>query len=424
MTGSILEIDNIGVAREETPESPRELARIMRELHDAGTPMAAVGGGTKLHIGNLLRSACVAVRTGRLSGIVEYEPDNLTVSVLAGTPLLELQETLRAHNQFLPLDPPLAERATLGGIVACNSSGPLRFRYGTVRDMLIGIGIVHADGTPTKAGGKLVKNVSGYDMCKLYTGSLGTLGIFSDLTFRVQPRSDAVATVMLGYVSLREALEATQAILRADLAPDALEALSGSAFAQLTGDAPVAPWVLLVRFGEADGAVRWQVDRLREIASAGGGKIANALGTQESEEFWGRAASARENGNGAEPLLVKCSVMYKSAPDTGQFMADLGDRLQARTLLYCHCGSCILYGRYEWPHGACTEDVLLREIAALRRHCAAAGGHAVVEKIRSDVKRSLDVWGYQGPAIELMRRIKHEFDPDGLLNPGRFVGGI
>ena len=424
MTGSILEIDGVGVPREETPESPQELARIMSEVHDAGTPMAAVGGGTKLHIGNLLTSACVAVRTGRLSGIVEYEPDNLTVSALAGTPLRELQETLRANNQFLPLDPPFSERVTLGGTVACNSSGPLRFRYGTVRDMLIGIGIVHADGTTTKAGGKLVKNVSGYDMCKLYAGSLGTLGIFTTLTFKVQPISDAAATVMLGYASLREALEATQALLRADLAPDAMEALSGAAFAQLTGDAPVAPWVLLVRFGDADAAVRWQVDRLREIASAGGGKIANALGTQESEAFWGRAASARENCNGGEVLLMKCSVMYKSASLTGQFLADLGSRLQARTMIYCHCGSCILYGRYEWPEGGCSGEVLLREIAALRRHCAAGGGHAVVEKIRPDVKRALDVWGFQGPAVELMHRIKNEFDPNGLLNPGRFVGGI
>jgi len=424
VAATILEIDGVDVSGEETPESPQELARIMKEVHDAGKPMAAVGSGTKLHLGNPLRAACVAMRTRRLSGIVEYEPDNLTVSVLAGTPLRELQETLRAHNQFLPLDPPLAERATLGGIVACNSSGPLRFRYGTVRDMLIGIGIVHADGTATKAGGKLVKNVSGYDMCKLYAGSLGTLGIFSDLTFKVQPRSDAVATVMLGYASLRQAFEATQALLRADLAPDTLEALSGAAFAQLTGDAPVAPWILLVRFGESDCAVRWQVDSLRGIASASGGTIANALGTKESEEFWQRAASARESCDSDEPLLVKCSVMYKSAPDTGQFMADLGDRLQARTLLYCHCGSYILYGRYEWPQGACSAEALLREIAALRRYCAAAGGHAVVEKIRSDVKRSLDVWGYEGQAIDLMRRIKNEFDPNGLLNPGRFVGGI
>ena len=419
-----MHIDGIPIEREATPESVEELAHVVREACDDGLSMVAVGGGTRLHLGNPPHSARLALHTGRLRGVVEYEPDNMTVSVRAGTPLQELQDSLSSRKQFLPLDPPHSERATLGGLVATNASGPIRFRYGTVRDMLIGIRVVHADGTQTRAGGKLVKNVTGYDMCKLYTGSLGTLGIISELTFKVQPKSEAVATAVLAYPSLHAALEATQSFLRADLMPDAIEALNCPAFEALTGDRDVAPWILLLRFGDADAAVRWQLDCLRAIAPAGGGEVLNALGTQESEELWRRAASARERqGNGKE-LLLKCSVLYQSTVAAGRRMVEIGLRLQARTLLFCHAGTSIIYGLYEWPDEGCDAGDLVREIADLRRQCTAAGGHLVVEKAQPEVKQRLDVWGYEAPALDVMRRIKLQFDPKGLLNPGRFVGGI
>src|SRR6058998_870669 len=238
----------------------------MRDASDSGTTMIPVGGGTKLLLGNSPRSAQLAIRTGNLKGIVEYEPDNMTVSALAGTTLHQLQDILKNSNQFLPLDPPHASRATLGGIVACNSSGPIRFRYGTVRDMLIGVKIVHADGTPTKAGGKLVKNVTGYDMCKLYTGSLGTLGILSELTFKVQPRPDSMATVFLAYPSITLALEATQLFIKSDLLPDAMETWNREALLPLSdfSSSTQSPWVLMIRFGEVEPAVRWQLERLKE----------------------------------------------------------------------------------------------------------------------------------------------------------------
>jgi glycolate oxidase FAD binding subunit len=422
--GPAMEIDGIPVERAEAPESAEKLAQVMKAASDAGMSMIAVGGGTKLHLGNPPRSAQLAVHTSRLQGIVEYEPDNLTISVRAGTTLENLQRELSTENQFLPLDPPQRSGATIGGVVACNASGPIRFRYGTVRDMLIGIRIVHVDGTQTKAGGKLVKNVTGYDMCKLYAGSLGTLGIFSELTFKVQPKPEAVATVFLAYPSLRGAQEAAQAMLHADLTPDAMEALDGQAFEALTGEAHVSPWILLLRFGETDASVRWQVDRVREIAATRGGTVFNVLDTPESERCWQRVASVRESPGSGEELLLKCSVLYHSAVETERRMRAVGERLQARFLCACHAGTNILYGRYEWLNGSSEAGDVRREITELRRYCVSVGGHMVVEKARPDVKRDLDVWGYQAPALDLMRRIKTQFDPAGLLNPGRFAGGI
>lgn len=424
MARTLLAIDQVPVEREQSPASPEELSEILRSAQETGATVVPVGGGTKLPLGNPPRSASLAVLTSRLSGIVEYEPDNMTVSVLAGTPLLKLQEVLKKNSQFLPLDPPHPAKATIGGLVACNTSGPIRFRYGTIRDLLLGVKIVHAGGTRTKAGGKLVKNVTGYDMCKLYTGSLGTLGILTELTFKVQPRSEALATVLLSYSSPQAALEATQVFLRSDLLPDAMEVWNAPAIESLMRESGSPPWTLAVRFGEVAPAVEWQVNRLKEVLGQTDGELMRVLDSSESESWWDQAASAREVSGGGEEATVKCSVLYHSTAETALRMEEMGKRLGARTALYCHAGTYVIYGHYEWvPEGPPTEK-LREEFTALRLHCAAQGGHTVVERVRPEVKRGFDVWGYGAPALEIMRRIKHEFDPRGILNPGRFVGGI
>jgi len=422
-----IELDGFTLLEAETPGSPEELSDTVKRAAQAGKVMIPVGGGTKLHLGNRPRSAHLAVQSSRLRGVVEYEPDNMTVSVLAGTSLKELQDVLKQGNQFLPLDPPHPDRATVGGIVACNSSGPLRFRYGTVRDLLIGVKLVHADGTQTKAGGKLVKNVTGYDMCKLYTGSLGTLGILSELIFKLQPRSESVATQLVAYPSLKTALEATQLFLRSDLLPDAMEAWNQEAMETLSlaWNPGGKPWVLMLRFGEVEAAVQWQVERLKDVVSKTQGEIVGTLALQESLEFWERAGSAREAPSAGDEVLAKCSVLYQSTADIAQRIEEAGKELHARTALFCHAGTYIVYGRFRWgPNEVRDPEILRQVLSRLRTHCVSAGGHMVVEKVRPEVKNGFDVWGYEAPALEIMRRIKQEFDPRGLLNPGRFVGGI
>jgi len=386
--------------------------------------MSARGGGTKMHLGNTLRSAPVVIHTGGLSAVVEYEPDNLTVSALAGTRLDELQHVLRGRRQFLPLDPPAAAVATLGGIVACNTSGPLRFRYGTIKDMLLGVKILHADGTRTKAGGKLVKNVTGYDMCRLYAGSLGTLGILTELTFKVHPLPESSATLLAAYRSLDAVLEAKQGCLSAGLLPDAIEGWNSSAFASLGPAATSMPWILIVRFGEVRPAVSWQVARLREIVARGGGEVLQLLEDESSERLWQIAASLRETAEGMETALIKCCVLHKSIHEAAHRMESLAERLGAQLSVYCHAGACILYGRYVWQDTRPEPPELRGELEELRKYCVSAGGHAVIERASPAVKDGIDVWGYDAPALEIMRRIKREFDPKGLLNPGRFVGGI
>ena len=424
---STMEVDGVAVGRVESPGSPQELSEAMKLAFEREATMLAVGGASRLHLGNTPRSADVAVRTSGLQGVVEYEPDNMTVSVLAGTPLRQLQDTLRQGGQFLPLDPPLPDRSTVGGIVACNMSGPIRFRYGTVRDMLIGVKIVHADGTMTKAGGKLVKNVTGYDMCKLYTGSLGTLGILSELTLKVQPLPKTVETAFLRYPTFEKAMESTQHFLRSELLPDAIEAWNPEGARSIPG-APVGgndSWILSLRFGDVEAAVRWQMDRLKQAVPETGGEILGILSREESLRFWEGAASAREDPSKSAEVLVKCSVLYQTAPETARLLEEIGGPLGARTSIFCHAGTYVLFGRLAWDEGTgIPSETLRKSILALRARCVASGGHAVIEKSPREVKNGLDVWGYDAPALEIMRKIKNEFDPKGLLNPGRFVGGI
>ena len=392
----------------------------------AGTGMCVipVGGGTKLHLGNRPAAPAIAIRTSRLRGIVEYEPDNMSVSVLAGTPLAEVQALLATHRQFIPIDPPNPERATIGGLISCNASGPLRCRYGTIRDILLGVKLVHADGICTKAGGKLVKNVTGYDMCKLYTGALGTLGILTEATFKLMPLPDAVATIVLGFDSIHDAMEMAHALLREDLLPEALEVWNAAALAR-TGAGPVrTPWVLMLRIGDVPPALEWQAGRAVDIAAAKSAPVLMRLETADSGEFWRRAAQAREQEIPEPDALVKCPVLHRSMAETAHHMQDMARSLKAEIEIYTHAATFVLYGRLIWHEGIPGADLLRARLTELRSYCAALGGHMVAEKIQPEVKSGFDVWGYDAPALEIMRRVKRQFDPKGILNSGRFVGGI
>src|SRR5438270_5712299 len=169
------------------PASAEQLQRVLTEAHEASITVVPFGGGTHMALGNLAESYDAALSIRRLDRVVEYEPADLTVTVEAGVRLVDLQAKLAEHGQFLPLDPPGGDAASVGGVLAANAWGPLRHAVGTARDWLLGISIVHADGTLTKGGGRVVKNVAGYDMPKLYIGSLGTLGVIAGATFKVAP---------------------------------------------------------------------------------------------------------------------------------------------------------------------------------------------------------------------------------------------
>ncbi|MDE3078068.1 MAG: FAD-binding oxidoreductase, partial [Chloroflexota bacterium] len=307
-------VDGIAPRVAAYPKTAEQVAAIVQVAAGQKWAVAPRGGGTLMELGGIPRAVDVVVCTTDMNQIVEYEPADLTCTVQAGMRLSDLQARLSEHCQFLALDPPLPERATIGGIVAANGSGPLRLRYGTCRDLLIGIRVVNPDGNITKGGGKVVKNVSGYDMCKLYTNSLGTIGIIVEATFKLWPLPALESTVVASYPTLEKAYATARQVHRSALPVRACELLTPAA-----SDGRgylVAVWV-----GGERAALERQNEELASLCSAGyAPKTKRSIELMDGERmqaFWRRVESFGRDG---AATIAKISVLPSR---TGELLAQL-----------------------------------------------------------------------------------------------------
>ena len=232
---AIFLVDGVRPSHVCSPSSVDELSAAVRAASQVGAAVIPWGGGTRMTLGFPPRAADLVVQTATLSEIVEYEPADLTVTVQAGMRLANLQARLRAEGQMLALDPAAPDRATIGGLIAANASGPLRLLYGTARDLVIGTRVVNADGVISKAGGRVVKNVAGYDLNKLYVGSLGTVGVIVELSFKLHPLPQAQGMLLATFASAADAAEPIGKLMRSPLGPAAIELLDAGAASGLEG---------------------------------------------------------------------------------------------------------------------------------------------------------------------------------------------
>ena len=370
------------------PESTEAAAQALRLAAAHDLAVVVRGGGTKQDWAAPPRRLDLIVDTSRLGGIVEHVAGDLVVVVRAGTPVAGLQAALAETGQQLALDTPLPG-ATVGGTVAVNTSGPRRLAYGTVRDLLIGVTVVRPDGVVARAGGKVVKNVAGYDLGKLFTGSYGTLGLITECVFRLHPRPVA-STVLRRQVEPGGAGPLIAAMLAGQLAPTAIEV-------DLTPDrrAEVA-----VRLDGVPDGLRLRVASARAVL---GGQCT------EGEPAWWGAYPWPPGGIG-----IKLTAALSKVPDLITAAAD------ARIALRGAAGTGVLYAGLP---GGVDPAIAAELVERMRRAAAAAGGHAVVLTAPAPVRDRLDLWG-PVPGLDLMRRVKQRFDPDGRFAPGRFVGGI
>jgi glycolate oxidase FAD binding subunit len=266
------------------PDTVEEAAEAMKACARDRLRVAIVGGGTDLGVGAPPTGVEVVLRTGRLARVVEHSPSDQIVVAEAGLPLAVLQRTLAAHGQRLALDPPFAERATVGGVVAANAFGPRRTRYGTARDLIIGLSMVRADGAVAKGGGKVVKNVAGFDLPRLFVGSLGTLGLITTVTFRLHPLPEASATVTVDQPTGAQVRAVVVAVREAQLDPTSVTLLAGPEGLSLG-----------VRFEGFGPGVRQQAERLTGLGSALGLRF-DLLEPAGAEAFWARHEAARTSG--------------------------------------------------------------------------------------------------------------------------------
>jgi len=397
------------------PSTLEEASEVLREAVAQGRRVVCRGGGSKLGWGSPPRGAEVLVSTTRLDRVVEHAEGDLIVRTEAGVRLDALQELLGKAGQVLALDPP-EEGATVGGIVAAGASGPRRLRYGTARDLLIGITVVLAGGTVARAGGKVVKNVAGYDLGKLFTGSLGTLGLIAEVTFRLHPRGTSRSGAVLEVDRPGRAGEAVQALVHAQLAPTALE---------LFWPDPSGPGRLVLVVEGPSGAVEQAKAAVRLLEPHGEPDLVVDPGSAESAmDGFGRRPWQAGRGDGPSgdgPLVgVKAACVPVELPGVTE---DLWAAAAAHGLavsLQAHAGVGVTYAALRGGDAVALAAAVEEARGRLQRR----GGTLAVLEAPLEVKRRVDVWGPVGDALGLMRRVKERFDPGGTMSPGRFVGGI
>jgi len=383
------------------PGTSAEIGHVLEIADGAGIGVIPRGGGTKLGWGNPPRCADLILSTARLNRVLEHAWADMTVTVEAGCTVAVLQRTLAQHGQRLAIDPLWPERATIGGILAANDSGSLRLRFGSLRDLVIGITLALADGTLARSGGKVVKNVAGYDLPKLATGSLGTLGVITEAVFRLHPLPRQSRVVSFEFSDSAALGTLLLKVLDSQLVCSGLQyrASSGENAHLDVGFEGTAEGIA----AQVEKLVR--MTRLEPAADAG----PQVWHIREALAFWLGGDSA---------LVAKFSAL---PGDLGKVLERLVSLEQTHDLKWQMIAEGVGIGLLRLE---ATSEKLADIVLSLRTHLAGLGGSLAVLGCPAEKKSAINVWGSPADSIELMRRIKRQLDPHGILNPGRFVGGI
>jgi glycolate oxidase FAD binding subunit len=404
------------------PGSVEELAEILRRAHEAGWIVVPAGNGTGLSLGNPLERMDLVISTLRLHQVLDYEPADLTASVQAGCTLEKFNQGVGEHNQWLPLDPPEPHWATLGAVVAVGDVGPMRVGFGLARDYVIGLQVVQADGTQIKTGGRVVKNVAGYDLNKLFVGSLGTLGIITQLNFKLRPRPETEATCAVLSNDDATLSDFVRLVTASELSPAAMLYLSFRTALRLSLPCSDMRPALLVRFMDSEPAVRYQVDRLKEMVRMCDLNVdVEQLPEQVAEPF--RRSIRDFVADPQSNLVIRINALPSEVNGALTSLAWVQDLPGERYLLADQRSGVARMQTWVEPTGAACEKVAER-LRGLRREFQRMNGSLVIERAPVELKRRMDVWGEVGPTARIMRALKQQFDPRRILNPGRFVAGI
>jgi glycolate dehydrogenase FAD-binding subunit len=402
------ESDAILGLRPETVYEPRtvaEASEVVGRTAREGKSLSFVGGGTELGLGSRPEKLDAVLRTGGLDRIVEHAPSDQIVIVEAGLTLDSLQKALSAHGQRLALDPPQPDRATLGGLVAANAFGPRRARYGSMRDLIIGVSIIRADGTAARGGGKVVKNVAGFDMPKLMVGSLGTLGLIATATFRVHPLPEEIVTLLVPGRGARDIRSLVARLRGAQLEPAAVVALwrAGGTFD------------FAVCFEGFARGVAEQRERFAALVS-GEGAACDVLDGAAATALWARHDALRAAPAFRAKLAALPTSIEQLASET---LPPLLDALEnPGWAWYATLGVGFVTGE---PRSV---EAVASAVASARAHLARSGATLVLQAAPPALRERAPVWGAPPPALDLMRSVKERLDPERRLSPGRFVGGI
>jgi glycolate oxidase FAD binding subunit len=380
------------------PLNVEELSDFVCQVAAQKQSILPMGSGSKLGWGNLVNPVNYVISTQELNRLVDHAIADLTITAEAGMKLADLQALLKPHRQFLPIDPAYSEQATLGGIMATGDTGSWRQRYGGIRDLVLGFSFVRWDGKIAKAGSRVVKNVAGYDLMKLFTGSYGTLGIISQITFRLYPLPETSQTLWLSGQAASVATLAQQ-FLKSGLAPTAADILSSDLAQSLHLGSEIG---LLVRFQNIPESVQEQVKQLQAMAAA----IAlnqRSFIEEEERQLWQNLSSTMTVPKSEAGIICKIGVMPEQAVNFLQPYSGLGQIHLATGL------GRLSLSELDWL-----------QLSPQRLFCEKYRGFLTVLASSASLKETFEPWGYSGNSLKIMRQLKHKFDPHHCFSPGRF----
>jgi len=415
-----------------TPATIDEVSRVVAYASQEHRAIVPRGNGSKMKMGGIPKKMDIVLSTRRLNRITDRDCENLTLSAESGLTLGEVQQGLAkvGKGYFLPLDPPFTDQATLGGIVATNSSGPKRLLYGSARDMMIGAKAVFPNGDVVVSGGKTVKNVSGYDMCKLLIGSYGTLGILCEMTFKLLPLPEKEATLGLSFAVLEGADGFVRELRASQLIPSSIEILNGLAVQKMRYPISMPPngnYLVAVGLEGVAESIERQVSEMSEMGKKHGTLEAVTLDAEKHQAFWValRDFSSRLTDEDSNVISMKSNFLISKCGDVLGSYEKIARGLGIHCAFISHAGNGILYS-HALPGKSFRSkaDSFVELIEKLTAEAVKYGGGLVVESSPPSIKKKVDVWGQSRSDYLVVRRLKEQIDPAGILNIGRFVGGI
>ena len=401
------------------PKDYESIANILQVADSNKVGVCFQGSGTKISMGNVLAKMDAVILTKHFSKTLEYVPEDLTVSVQAGMKLKELRKILANKGQLIPLDP-LFHEATVGGVISTNSAGPLREGFGSVKNFLLGVKVAHADGRISKAGGKVVKNVAGYDLTKLYIGAMGTLGCIVEANLKVHPLPESESTLLVFVNEIDGIAQYTRKLLTIGISPVAFEFLNGEIFTSLSKYVPREvveySYCIALRFFGSHPSV---TNQAREAEKLAFGQKTEVLLRDESSGFW---------ESFIEKTSEKRTVSFKVGVPRNAILEAIGKVEEAMPFyvpkIHAELSIGLLHFSLQRELQDSDYQLLAKKLLDLRKHCEEVGGNLTIETAPKALKEHFEAWGTAPPSFFLMKRIKQKFDPNSILSSGRFVGGL
>jgi glycolate oxidase FAD binding subunit len=450
-------VDNVAPKAVVFPKNTDQVAEVVKFSDRQNLAIVARGSGTKMAMGNPPSKLDLVLCTARMNHMLDVDTSNLTMTVEAGVKFRDIQARLatqedrcylpledlgaesdeiicsdRSHSGcFIPIDPTYAKKATIGGIIATNSTGPRRLLYNLPRDSIIGIRLVAPNGDILGSGGKTVKNVSGYDISKLMVGSMGTLGILCEMTLRLLPLPERMQTLLVSFATFSEASAFAEGIFETTLLPAAVEIMNGDAYNHLAMDdnpefdsKGYVAAVALESFAPAVGRMRTEI---LEMARKGGAGAEAVLEEDDHRSFWLAMSNLSASLDKKFSGLIKAKLNYPLS--LGKGIIESGESIFSQAnldyIVQAHAGNGICHAGLliDIKDNSAT-DKAVAALGQLLGRCREVDGNLIIQSAPADVKNKLKIWGETGSHFVVMKRLKNQLDPSGILSPGRFVEGL